>query len=127
MARSKRNIGYHVFKEKDVSPVLATKIYKQYGKESIAVLNENPYRMVQDIWGIGFKTADGIAQKLGLPHDSVKRIKAGINFAIQDATGRGHLYAELESLKESLVALLELGEGTAQNKTPCTNSTMKAP
>ena len=83
--------------EKDVSPILATKIYKQYGKESIAVLNENPYRLVQDIWGIGFKTADGIAQKLGLPHDSVKRIKAGINFAIQDATGRGHLYAELES------------------------------
>lgn len=101
--------------EKEVSPVLATKIYKQYGKESIAVLNENPYRLVQDIWGIGFKTADGIAQKLGLPHDSVKRIKAGISFAIQDATNRGHLYVELENLKESVVALLELiGESCDQ-------------
>ncbi|MGE0009872.1 MAG: ATP-dependent RecD-like DNA helicase [Candidatus Babeliales bacterium] len=102
--------------EKDVSPVLATKIYKHYGKESIAMLNENPYRLVQDIWGIGFKTADGIAQKLGLPHDSIKRIKAGINFAIQDATNRGHLYVELETLKESVITLLELKGETIEQK-----------
>ncbi len=102
--------------EKDVSPVLATKIYKRYGKESIAILNENPYRLVQDIWGIGFKTADSIAKKLGLPHDSVKRIKAGICFAIQDATNRGHLYVELEALKTNVVTLLELENSQTEQK-----------
>lgn len=94
--------------EKGVSTAHALKIYKKYGKESIALVTENPYRLAEDIWGIGFKTADTIAQKLSVEKHSPKRIKAGIVFAIGEATSKGHLYCELDSLKEEVVVLLEL-------------------
>lgn len=98
--------------EKGISTAYATKIFKKYGHESIVLMKENPYRLAEDIWGIGFKTADKIAQQLGFQPDSGKRIKAGILFAISDATGRGHLYVELEQLKELTTQLLELSEQT---------------
>lgn len=94
--------------ERDISPVFATKIFKQYGKESIAVVQENPYRLAEDIWGIGFKTADQLAQKMGFTHDSTKRVRTGIQFAIQDAANNGHLYLELDELKKRVCQLLEL-------------------
>ncbi len=94
--------------ERDISPVFATKIFKQYGKESIAVVQENPYRLAEDIWGIGFKTADQLAQKLGFTHDSTKRIRAGIQYAIQNATNNGHLYLEINELKKHICNLLSL-------------------
>ena len=94
--------------EKGISPAYATKIYKKYGSESIAVVTENPYRLAEDIWGIGFKIADQIAQKLGFEKNSIKRIKAGILFAITTLVGSGHLYGELHELKDSTATLLEI-------------------
>jgi len=94
--------------EKGASSAFATKIYKRYGMESIAVMKENPYRIAEDLWGIGFKTADQIAQNLGFDTNSVKRIKAGILFTIAQHTSFGHLYSELAALKKDTISLLEL-------------------
>ncbi len=96
--------------EKNISPTYATKIYKKYGMQSISVLQENPYRLADDIWGIGFKIADQIAQNMGCAVDSAKRIRSGILYALSQAIGSGHLYAELEELKQKAIKLLELEE-----------------
>ena len=93
---------------KGVTSAFAAKIYKKYQQNAIAVLTENPYRLVQDVWGIGFKTADTIAKNMGIAPTSVKRIKAGILHIISDATGNGHLYVELAQLKEQTCSLLEI-------------------
>lgn len=94
--------------DKEISTSYAIKIYKKYGQNSIAVLQENPYRLADEIWGIGFKVADAIATKLGIAHDSIKRIKSGINYAINSAVGQGHLYVELDNLRKQAYEFLEL-------------------
>lgn len=94
--------------DKGISSAYAAKIYKSYGQNSIAVLKENPYRLADDIWGIGFKMADQIAQAIGIPRDSLKRVKAGLLFAISTHVTQGHLYVELEELKAQASTLLEL-------------------
>jgi exodeoxyribonuclease V alpha subunit len=93
---------------KGISSSYAIKIYKCYKQESIAIIEENPYRLAQDIWGIGFKTADTIAQHNGIAADSPKRIAAAIVHTIQTATQDGHLYVEIENLKKTTAALLDL-------------------
>lgn len=104
--------------DKGVTTTYATKIYKKYKENSIAFLTEDPYRLIYDIWGIGFKTADMIAQKLGFEPASVKRVKAGILFHLHEATKQGHLYQELTNLKNCTFHLLELAPDlhTAQMK-----------
>lgn len=94
--------------ERDVSPAYAAKIYKKYGQESIAVLHENPYRLADEIWGIGFKMADTIAQKMGFAPNCLQRLCAGIVYALSSAGNQGHLYCELEKLREQTLELLEL-------------------
>lgn len=94
--------------DKGVSPAYAVKIYKKYGAESVALVNENPYRLAEEVWGIGFKIADQIAQNLGFEKHSLKRIKAGILYAITTVLNNGHLYVELQKLKETTCQLLEL-------------------
>ncbi len=94
--------------DKGISSAYATKIYKQYGQSSIAVLQENPYRLADEIWGIGFKMADQIAQKLGISPDSPKRIKSAISYAINQIVGQGHLYAEINKLRSQIFEFLEL-------------------
>ncbi len=76
------------------------KIYKRYGHESVAILKENPYRLAEEIWGIGFKTADQIAHNLGFEDNDPARIKAGILFAISEAVRNGHLYVEVEKTEK---------------------------
>lgn len=105
--------------ERDVSPAYAAKIYKKYGQESIAVLHENPYRLADEIWGIGFKIADTIAQKMGFVPNCLQRLSAGICYALSSATSQGHLYCELEKLREETLKLLEL---TAEDKTLLKNA-----
>lgn len=78
--------------EHNVTPALATKIYKQYEQEAISVIRENPYRLEQDIYGVGFKTADAIAVELGLPRDSLPRISTGIKHALGEASNDGHCF-----------------------------------
>ena len=77
---------------KGISTTYAVKIYKHYKSQSIAVIEENPYRLAQDIWGIGFKTADQIAQKSGIAADCKRRITAAILHVIQTTASDGHLY-----------------------------------
>lgn len=95
-------------RSKDVSASFAVKIFKTYGQDSIQKIQDNPYRLVDDIWGIGFKTADQIALKIGLPVDSIDRIKAGILFALSEATGNGHLYRQVLETKKVVLELLGL-------------------
>src|SRR6266704_6650990 len=76
----------HLFLQShDVSMNLATRIYKQYGQESIKVVRENPYKLAQDVHGIGFRTADEIAVKLGLPRDSIPRVATGLKYVLAQA------------------------------------------
>jgi hypothetical protein len=69
-----------------VSTSLGVRIYKTYRDDAIEVVQREPYRLAGDVWGIGFKTADTIAQSLGIPHDSPQRVKAGLQFALSQAT-----------------------------------------
>ena len=84
----------HLFLQShDVSMNLATRIYKQYGQESIKVVRENPYQLAQDVNGIGFRTADEIAVKLGLPRDGIHRISTGLVYVLaQAANDDGHCF-----------------------------------
>ena len=94
--------------DKGITPALAARIYKQYRSESLAVLLENPFRIADEMWGIGFKTADEIAGKLGFQPHAPQRIASGILFVISTATQQGHLYVELQDLKSKTLELLTL-------------------
>ncbi len=76
----------------------ATKIFKQYGNRSIKIVKENPYRLATDIFGIGFLTADRIAEKLGFPKDSELRAEAGILYVLNQLADEGHVYYPYEPL-----------------------------
>ena len=65
-----------------VSTSLAVRIYKKYGDGSISVVRNEPYRLAAEVWGIGFKTADTIAQAVGIPHDSPQRVQAGLQYTL---------------------------------------------
>jgi len=75
-----------------VSTSLGVRIYKAYRDQAIEVVRREPYRLAGDVWGVGFKTADQIAQRLGIPHDSPERVKAGLQFALSQASDDGHCY-----------------------------------
>ncbi|MBO4369216.1 MAG: ATP-dependent RecD-like DNA helicase [Desulfovibrio sp.] len=89
-----------------VSANYATKIYKQYGKESIKTVTENPYRLAYDIYGIGFITADSIAMKLGFAVDSPLRVEAGVLYALHALVEEGHVFACIHELLQSAEKLL---------------------
>jgi len=76
----------------NISGTLAVKIYKQYGEKMRTVLEENPYQMTEDIPGVGFKTADSIAERMGISGFSPERIRAGLVYALQLAAQYGHIY-----------------------------------
>jgi len=76
----------------EVGSSYAVKIYRQYGKDSITVVRENPYRLARDIFGIGFLTADKIAEKLGIPRDSPMRAEAGILHTLEQLSSDGHVF-----------------------------------
>ena len=79
--------------EHEVSIAYAVKIYKTYGNESIKVVQENPYRLADDIWGIGFKIADKIASKLGYDQNSYARCRAGLIYVLNQLANEGHCFA----------------------------------
>ena len=81
-----------------VSSGYATKIFKEYGNRSIAVVKDNPFRLATDIFGIGFVTADSIAEKLGFPKNSDQRIEAGILYVLHQLSDDGHVYYPYEEL-----------------------------
>jgi exodeoxyribonuclease V alpha subunit len=91
-----------------VGTARAVRIYKTYGDASVQKVQENPYRLALDIHGIGFKTADIIAQRLGIPRDSLLRAQAGVRHVLQEIAADGHCAAYRDSLAESAVKLLEI-------------------
>ncbi len=95
-----------------MSTGLVIKIYKQYGDDAIAMVQENPYRLARDIWGIGFLTADKIARDMGLPADSPHRMAAGVVYALNEATNDGHVFVPRHELIVQAAELLRL-EGAA--------------
>jgi exodeoxyribonuclease V alpha subunit len=119
-----------------VGTARAVRIYKTYGSDAVQVMTENPYRLARDIQGIGFKTADAIAMKLGIEKTAMIRVRAGISYALTEAMDDGHcglptgelvpLAVELLEISKELVQTaldLELSEGTviaaSVGETPC--------
>ena len=92
----------------DVSTSHASKIYKTYGNESLKVVRENPYRLADDIWGIGFKTADQIAQKLGFGPEREERLRSGLLYTLGKLSEEGHCYGTKGMVIEEGVKLLEV-------------------
>src|SRR6202165_4779177 len=87
------------FQSHHVSINLATRIYKQYGQESIKIIRENPYKLADDVSGIGFRTADEIAVKLGLPRDSIPRLATGLKYVLAQAANEdGHCFLPVHEL-----------------------------
>lgn len=91
-----------------ISPHLAVKIYKTYGDQALEVVKRNPYRLEQDIHGVGFKTADRIARNLGLPSDHPSRVEASLIFILNEMMGEGHVYCPETDLIQQSAALLKL-------------------
>jgi exodeoxyribonuclease V alpha subunit len=95
------------------------KIYKKYGTDTINVIRENPYKLSEDVFGIGFKTADKIAQNIGISENSPYRVEAGIRYIIMESAGNGHCYVPKTELiprvQQLLNAELELIEDGIRN------------
>ncbi|MGP9020744.1 SF1B family DNA helicase RecD2 [Streptomyces sp. BR1] len=94
-----------------VSTSIAVRIYKKYEDASISVVKNQPYRLAADVWGIGFLTADRIAQAVGIPHDSPERVKAGLQYALSQSTDQGHCFLPEEQLIADSVKLLQVDTG----------------
>ena len=90
----------------DVSTGHATKIYKTYGDRSIEIVRENPYRLADDIWGIGFKTADTIAEKIGFSHEEPVRLRSGLLYTLNQLGDEGHCFATRDMLMNDGAELL---------------------
>jgi exodeoxyribonuclease V alpha subunit len=90
----------------------SVRIFKTYGADAIPLVKENPYRLARDIRGIGFKTADHLAQRLGIPKESILRARAGISYALMEAVADGHCALPEENLLTLAEELLEIGRGT---------------
>jgi exodeoxyribonuclease V alpha subunit len=89
-----------------VSPAFAARIVKRYGKDAIAVVRANPYRLAHEVWGIGFRTADAIADKLGIARDAPERLEAGLLHALETAAEDGHLHLPDDDLVARAAELL---------------------
>ena len=87
---------------------LATKIYNYYGADSVKVLKENPYKLADEIWGVGFKTADIMAEKLGFKKENYDRIRCGILYTLNKMSEDGHCFSFIDALIEEAAELLEI-------------------
>jgi exodeoxyribonuclease V alpha subunit len=94
--------------ELQIAPGLAVRIYKQYGEQAMSVVQTAPYRLADDVYGVGFLTADRIAQAMGIPHDSPQRLGAGLRFALSQATDDGHCFLPWDELVERGAKLLDV-------------------
>ena len=91
----------------DVSTAHAAKIYKTYENDAIPIVTEDPYRLADDIYGIGFVTADTIAQKLGIDKDAPQRVQAGIKYVLSQKADDGHVFQRRAELIEACQTMLE--------------------
>jgi exodeoxyribonuclease V alpha subunit len=88
------------------SPAYAMRIFRRYGQDTVQVIRENPYRLADEVFGVGFKTADGIARQLGVAPQSVYRLQAGLRYQLQQAAGEGHVYLPRQELVKNAAELL---------------------
>lgn len=89
-----------------ISPTYAVKIFDLYGDRAVDIVQTNPYKLAEDIFGIGFRKADEIARAAGLEHDALERLKAGVQYALRQAAGLGHVFLPVDELREKAVELL---------------------
>ena len=94
----------------NVSTSMAVKIFKQYGNKAISIVTENPYRLADDIWGVGFKTADNIASNLGFDHQRFERLRSGIIYSLNKLSEIGHCFAYMHELITAAVELLDVDD-----------------
>ncbi|HHV72731.1 MAG TPA: ATP-dependent RecD-like DNA helicase [Clostridia bacterium] len=94
-----------------ISPSYAIKIYRQYGRDSLTVIRQNPYRLAEDIFGIGFLTADRIARQVGIEPTSPFRVQSAVKYFLAEEANNGHVYLPQEKLAEILKEKLEVDEG----------------
>src|SRR6266700_1675372 len=97
-----------------VSTSLGVRIYKTYGDEAVRIVTEEPYRLAMDIWGIGFKTADKIAQNLGIAYDSAERVKAGLRHTLSEASEAGHCHLPQTELSAKASEILSVRPALAE-------------
>ena len=98
-----------------VSTAMAVKIHKHYGAETLERIKANPYQLVDDIDGVGFKSADKIARQLGLEHDSAFRTASGIRHILSEAGGEGNMFLPREELVERCAGLLEIEKAAVED------------
>ncbi len=109
-----------------VSVGLAVKIYKQYGDDSLGVVQNDPYRLARDIWGVGFRTADKIAQALGVPADAPARLEAGLAYALSELADEGHVFAPQPDLVRTAAELLGLADEAGADQLPAALDRLEA-
>ncbi|MGH6914877.1 MAG: helix-hairpin-helix domain-containing protein, partial [Geminicoccales bacterium] len=97
-----------------LSPLRAARIFEAYGTRAIEVVSANPYRLAQDIRGIGFASADEMAARLGIPRDSPFRLRAGLHHVLEEALGQGHCALPRTELGEQTAALLGIDAGPVE-------------
>ena len=97
-----------------VSIVRGMQVFKEYGASAVSVLTSNPYRLADDITGIGFRTADAIAMKLGLSREDPERVKAGASYILRRASEKGHTFLPKDAFLEAVQELLEVKEPLVQ-------------
>ena len=100
----------------DISTSYSVKIYKQYGKNTISAITENPYRLTEDIYGIGFKLADKIASSLGVEKTSPYRISSGVKYTLYEFASRGHTYVPYNMLLNGVMTLLGTNLESAEDE-----------
>jgi len=112
-----------------VGTARAVRIFKTYGNDAVQVMAENPYRLARDIRGIGFRTADAIAARLGIEVTAMVRLRAGVNYALLEASGEGHCglpTAELLKLAGELLAVERPDETGATRREPLEPAVIQA-
>lgn len=109
MQRVNRNVMLELQKY-DITPTQAIKIYRKYGDDCVNTVRQNPYRLIDDIENIGFKTADKIARSVGIAYNSEFRIKAGIRFVLEWAQQEGHTYLPYDVLISATVKTIGVEE-----------------
>ncbi len=102
-----------------VGTARAVRIYKTYGDQSVAKVQENPYRLALDIHGIGFKTADSLAMQLGIDRVSLIRAEAGVRHVLQESSGAGHCARAFDELVAEAAQLLDIPEATIKEAIAC--------
>ncbi len=91
-----------------VTPNVATKAHDRYGAKALEVVRANPYRLADDVFGVGFRTADGIARNLGIPDDAPERLEAGVLFVLSEAANAGHVFLPRDRVLETTAELLDV-------------------